>query len=89
MPNTGLGAGVINGEAVNPVLGANRDQFYEKIMALFGDNPPDHLASPESIEYAALSPELLVEHVLYAIDQPWGVNVSDITIRATNDDYII
>ncbi len=89
VPGTGLGGGIINPDAVSPVLGANKDQFYEKIGQVFGENPPENLTSEDSIEYAALAPELLADQVVYAINQPWGVSVSDITIRASNDDYIL
>lgn len=89
VPGTGLSGGIINPEAVNGVLGANKDQFYEKLGKVFGDDPPEHLTSPDSIEYAALAPDQLAEQVIYAINQPWGVNISDVTIRASNDDYVI
>ncbi len=89
VPGTGLGRGIINAEAVHPVLGGNKDRFYEKLGLVFGENPPPHLASQDSIEYAALSPELLADQVVYAIDQPWGVSISDLTVRASNDDFVI
>lgn len=89
VPGTGLGAGIINPEAVNPVLGANKDQFFDKLSQVFAEDPPERLVSEDSIEYAALAPELLADQVIYAINQPWGVTISDITVRASNDDYII
>lgn len=89
VPGTGLGGGIINGEAVNPVLGANKDNFYAKLGQVLSDNPPENLSSSDSIEYAMLAPDLLADQVVYAINQPWGVSVSDITIRASNDDYIV
>ncbi len=89
VPGTGLAGGIVNSEAVNPVLGANKDQFYEKLSQVFAENPPEHLSSQDSIQYAALAPDLLADQVIYAINQPWGVSISDITIRASNDDYVI
>lgn len=89
VPGTGLSAGILNGAAVDPVLGANRDQFYEKMTQLFSGDAPEHLADPDSIGYAALSPELLADQVIHAIDQPWGVVISDVTVRASNDDYVV
>ena len=26
--------------------------------------------------------------VVYVIDQPWGISISDITVRASGDDYV-
>ncbi len=89
VPGTGLANGVINPEAINPVLGVNRDRFYEKMTAVFDVDPPEHLVSEDSIGLAALTPAQLAGQVLDAIDQPWGVNISDITIRASNDDYLM
>ena len=63
--------------------------FYEKLGLVFGENPPPHLTSQDSIEYAALAPELLADQVVYAVNQPWGVSISDLTVRASNDDYVI
>lgn len=89
VPGTGLANGVINHEAIDPVLGVRKDIFYEKMGQIFDADPPEHLINPDSIGYAALSPRLLAEQVLHAIDQPWGVSISDITVRASNDDYLM
>ena len=89
VPGTGLGGGVINGEAVNPVLGANRDQFYDKLGKVFSEDPPAELTDPDSIGFATMTPELLADQIIYAINQPWGIFIGDLTIRASNDDYLI
>jgi NADP-dependent 3-hydroxy acid dehydrogenase YdfG len=89
VPGTGLGAGVLNMAAVDPVLGANRDQFYDKVTQVLSGDAPEHLANADSIGYAVLAPDLLVDQVIHAIDQPWGVVISDVTVRASNDDYVV
>jgi len=89
VPGTGLAGGIINGEAVNPVLGANKDQFYDKLGQVFSDDPPAQLIDEDSIQLAAIDPGQLADQVVYAINQPWGISISDITIRASNDDYIV
>jgi NADP-dependent 3-hydroxy acid dehydrogenase YdfG len=33
-------------------------------------------------------PDDLVRQIVYAIDQPWGVTINDITVRATGEDYV-
>jgi NADP-dependent 3-hydroxy acid dehydrogenase YdfG len=43
----------------------------------------------DNIAYWGITPEELAEHVIYAIDQPWGVVVSDITVRASGDLFVI
>lgn len=89
IPTTGLGAGVINPAAISGILGANTASFMETMGALLGENPPAELADPESIGYFALSPDLLADQIVFAINQPWGVAISDLTVRASGDGYVI
>lgn len=89
VPGTGLGAGVINPAALGGILGRNEASFMEKMGAMFGENPPDELTNPESMQYFALSPDLLADQVVYVINQPWGVSIGDITVRASGDGYVI
>lgn len=89
VPGTGLGGGVINGAAISGILGTNEPAFMEALGALMGEQPPSALASPDEITYASLAPELLAEQIMYAIDQPWGVTISDVTVRAAGDLYVI
>jgi NADP-dependent 3-hydroxy acid dehydrogenase YdfG len=89
VPGTGLGAGVINPAALNGILGANAAGFMQKIGAVFGENPPAELTDPEQIGYFALAPELLADQIVFAINQPWGVSISDLTVRASGDAYMI
>jgi NADP-dependent 3-hydroxy acid dehydrogenase YdfG len=90
VPTTGLGAGVVNPEAVRGIFGAGFERFMTTATQVFGESsPPAELIDPANIEYFALSPELLVEQILYAIDQPWGVSISDVTVRASGDGYLL
>ena len=89
VPGTGLGDTIVNPEAITGILGANTADFAEKFGAIVGEDPPAALIDPDSIELAALTPELLAEEIMHVIDQPWGVAISDVTVRAGNDDYII
>ena len=38
--------------------------------------------------YAFLAPEPIAEAIVHAVNQPWGVSISDITVRASGDYYI-
>jgi NADP-dependent 3-hydroxy acid dehydrogenase YdfG len=89
VPATGLGAGIVNPAAVRGILGQNEASFMETLTQLLGENPPAALTDPEQISYYALSPELLADQIVYAIDQPWGVSISDLTVRASGDVYLI
>jgi len=89
VPGTGLGAGVINQNALMGILGANTAQALETMMSVLGENPPPELTDPERMSYFALAPELLADQIVFAIDQPWGVSISDLTVRAAGDRFVI
>jgi NADP-dependent 3-hydroxy acid dehydrogenase YdfG len=89
VPATGLGAGVINPAAIGGVLGRNEGEFMAMIGQLLGEHPPAELTDPDHIAYPALSPDLLADQIVYAIDQPWGVVISDISVRAAGDHYVL
>lgn len=89
VPGTGLGAGVINPAALGGILGAGEATFMEKMGEILSENPPAELVDPESIGYYSLSPEILADQIVFAIDQPWGVSISDLTVRASGDAYRI
>ncbi|MEM9175982.1 MAG: SDR family oxidoreductase [Myxococcota bacterium] len=89
VPGTKLGAGMINPAAIEGVLGAGAEAFMAKIGQVFGEDPPANLTDVDGIEYFALAPELLADQIVYAIDQPWGVSISDVTVRASGDGYML
>jgi NADP-dependent 3-hydroxy acid dehydrogenase YdfG len=89
VPGTALGAGVINPAALGGILGRNEAAFMEDLGRVMGDDPPAELTDPESMHYFALSPELLADQIVFAINQPWGVSISDLTVRASGDPYVI
>jgi len=84
VPGTNLGSGIVNFEAVMPIAGHNA----ERLAGHFGNLDPEQ-KDPESIRYWAISPEELAAQIVYAIDQPAGVVISDITVRASGEDYVI
>jgi NADP-dependent 3-hydroxy acid dehydrogenase YdfG len=91
VPGTGLGGSIINGEAIIGLLGHNMDLFRERATAAFGGGTAEEqaaLTNPENIEYWAISPEELAAQIVYVIDQPWGISISDITVRASGEQYL-
>ncbi len=89
VPGTNLGAGVINPAAIGGILGAGAADFMAKMGEVFGEDPPADLTDPDAIGYFALAPELLADQIVHAIDQPWGVSISDVTVRASGDGYML
>ena len=89
VPGTGLGQGIINQEAIIGILGQNSASYLQMMQAhLSGELPEEH-RNPENIEYYALDPSDLADQVIYAINQPWGVSIGEVTVRASGDAYIL
>lgn len=85
---TNLGAGVINADALVGITGQNREPYVERIGEWLGGTLPAEVQDPDDVRYWAISPEELAAQIIGVIDLPWGVNVSDITVRATGEHYV-
>jgi len=85
---TNLGSTIINGDAMIGILGQNMSSFQENVVKFMTPGESEGLTDPEDIRYWANSPEELAEHIVYVIDQPWGISISDITVRASGDQYL-
>lgn len=89
VPMTGLSAGVVNPEAVTGILGQNTVKFFE-FMAKVGEGETQMAELDQNAyAYAMLDPAHIADGVIHAINQPHGVSIGDMTIRASGDDYIL
>ncbi len=89
IPLTGIGSAVVNMEAGAGIVGANGEAFAQRFGALLEGGGEENWTNEDSIEYFMLSPELLSDQILYAIDQPWGVVISDLTVRSGGEVYVV
>jgi NADP-dependent 3-hydroxy acid dehydrogenase YdfG len=89
VPATGLATGIVNEAAVIGILGQNAPAYLQQMQAFAAGELPPEASDANHIEYYALAPEHLAEQIVYAINQPWGVSISDITVRASGDRYIL
>ena len=89
VPATNLGTGIVNPEAIVGILGQNAPGYLQQMGAAAAGELPVEQMEAGNIEYYALAPEHLSEQILYAINQPMGVAISDITVRASGDGYIL
>ena len=89
VPGTNLGAGVINPAAIVGILGQNSASYGATMAALADGTLPAEATDPENIAYAALDSAYIADQIVHAINQPWGVSLGDITIRAAGDGYIL
>jgi NADP-dependent 3-hydroxy acid dehydrogenase YdfG len=91
VPGTGLGTSIVNLDAMVGLVGQNKDLFYTNAATVFGAGPPEEkseLTDPQRITYWAISPDELAAQIVYVINQPWGVSISDITVRASGEQYL-
>jgi NADP-dependent 3-hydroxy acid dehydrogenase YdfG len=89
VPVTGLSATVVNQAAGIGILAHNMDEFTDMVMSMqAGTFPPERL-DPDNIDYASLAPEHIADAIIHAIDQPWGVSIADVTVRAAGDYFVL
>ena len=86
---TGLSATVIDPNASIGSLGIHMNDYVNRITSIFEGTGQDEWTDSENIEYLMLSPDLLADQIIYAINQPWGVSIGDITVRASGDMFLI
>lgn len=89
VPKTGLGASVINPAAVVGILGHHASTAMDNIMKYVTGELPPELTDVDSPLLWTLEPEHIADNILYVINQPWGISISDITIRATGEEYVL
>lgn len=89
VPATGLGAGIVNLEATIGIVGQNAGEYGE-LMLQMGEGQIDPAKlDPENMDYIALDPAFIADQVIHVMNQPDGVSIGDITVRASGDHYIL
>ncbi len=83
---TNLSGSVINQMAIMPAM----TMPTEAMVKWIEEQPlrPD-FHDINSMSYNDPDPQILADNILYAINQPLGVDVGDITVRCSNDMFII
>lgn len=89
VPLTGIGSAIINVDATSGSIGANAETFGTRFNAMLEGTAQPEWLDADSPEYFMLEPERLAEQIIHVINQPMGVSIGDITVRATGDLYII
>jgi len=85
---TKLGSGVVNGAAIMGIVGTRGEEYMQSMTAFATGALPAEQADIDSVKYWLITPDDLAEAVVHVIDQPWGISISDITVRASGEDYI-
>lgn len=88
IPGTNLASAIVNEQAILGLTGHNYATYPDTAAAYAEGTLPAEQTDPNSVKYWTVTPEELAQNVVYVINQPWGVNISDITVRATGEDYV-
>lgn len=84
---TKLGSGVVNPAAIMGLVGTRGEGYMQSVAAMGQGTLPPEQTDIDSMKYWLISPDDLVDAIVYVIDQPWGISISDITVRASGEDY--
>ncbi len=89
VPTTGIGSEVVNPEAGIGIAGQNFAPLMEMMTSVMEGKVRAANLDPKSAEYAMLAPDYIADQIIHAIDQPRGVVLGDITVRATGDYFVL
>ncbi|MGH3967356.1 MAG: SDR family oxidoreductase [Mycobacterium sp.] len=85
---TNLASWVVNEAAVIGIVGQKGAQFLERVGNLQNGALRPQQMDVDSMQYWLITPDDLANAVVHVIDQPWGINLSDVTVRASGEDYV-
>ena len=86
---TGLVDSIVNRKAAGGITGQNTSDYLELINRFSTKTASPAELDPNSAGYASLAPEYIADAILHVIDQPAGVSISDVTVRATGDHFVL
>ena len=85
---TNLAGGIVNQTAIMALAGQKGPQCAENLANYMSGSLRPEQTDIDSVQYWLITPEDLADAVVHVIDQPWGISLSDVTVRATGENYI-
>ncbi len=89
VPMTGLSGTVINQAASVGITGQNTEAIVAQYAELMAEQAPPEMQDKNNIAYFGLDPDSLTDQVVYAINQPWGVSIAEVTVRASGEGFVL
>jgi NADP-dependent 3-hydroxy acid dehydrogenase YdfG len=86
---TSEGSSVASRSSAIGIVGQNFPAFMINATKLAAGTLSGPDADEDNVKYWSINPRHLADSIIYAIDQPWGVSIGDITVRATGEHYIL
>ncbi|MEG9863008.1 MAG: SDR family oxidoreductase [Parvularculales bacterium] len=87
--NTNLAGTIVNPAASVGIMGHFAAEELPKMVEQGEKYLANLNADQDSIECRMLDPEQIANNIIYAINQPWGVSISDITIRCSGEKMVL
>jgi NADP-dependent 3-hydroxy acid dehydrogenase YdfG len=85
---TNLASTVVNETAISGLVGGKAEQFAENLNNLLSGRLRPEQTDINSPQYWLITPDDLADAVVHVIDQPWGISLSDVTVRASGENYV-
>lgn len=85
---TNLASTVVNEMAIMGLVGGKAGPFMENLMNFQSGGLRPEQTDIDSVQYWLITPDDLVDAVVHVIDQPWGISLSDVTVRASGENYV-
>ena len=85
---TNLAGGIVNQTAIMALAGQKGQQFAENLANYMSGSLQPEQTDVDSVQYWLITPDDLADVVMHVIDQPWGISLSDVTVRASGENYI-
>jgi NADP-dependent 3-hydroxy acid dehydrogenase YdfG len=85
---TNLASGIVNENAIMGLAGQKGQEFAENLGNMMTGSMRPEQTDVNSVQYWMINPDDLTDSVVAVIDQPWGISISDITVRASGENYI-
>ena len=89
VPATRLAEGVVNLGAAVGILGQHAEAIFARQAEVLANQAPPENLDKENIAYVNLDPDSLTDQVVHAINQPWGVSIAEVTVRASGEGFIL
>ena len=89
VPETGLAGGIVNRAAAVGIVGQNLPEFMRTRQAFVEGTLDPAATDPEQPGNLFLQAQYIADAILHAIDQPWGVSISEVTVRATGEFFLL
>ncbi|MFC3174058.1 SDR family oxidoreductase [Novosphingobium bradum] len=87
--STNLTQTVLNPAAALGIAGQNGADFLQFLQHRALGTIPDGAVDPDGMAYCSIDPEYIAAAIVHVLNQPAGVLISDMTVRATNDPFIV